>query len=1028
MMCLAMSCASIGISAACTSDEDISSGITSSETQSSSSKENSSEVSDSSSVEASLEDDESSLGGDSAEADSSSEDSSSALDSTSSDDSSSEESSSSSSPETPSTVEYTVTFDSVGGSEVSSQKVAKGSKVQKPTDPIREGYTFVEWRLEGLAYDFEQPVMGNIKLIAIWSKDPLKTFTVSFDVGEGTPVADKLITEGGSVIEPVSTLEGKYIDFWTLNGEPFDFASPILSDVTLVAVWKAGSLSLSFDSGADVMSLNDTAKLSAITDIEAPVTFESSDEDILQVSQDGTITVLAAGYAEITATVKSLRVTQGICVLGNTISTTDLYMVKWGYMDTTNFAVAAENNIMTIDTRFDRWDNKTGIVWEFTQPKEYYQILADKGYNVSFNISIEGESKADWQQLWIYGQSIEAYGLTATSGIVEIPLSRIVERYDRACILGQTGSVATSGDFGMFLFACGYSDEVNRDFTLSISGFELRETGYATKTVSYDTQGGLGVSDGKVLAGTCLTNLPTPVKDGYVFDGWLLNGVAYELGSVVEEDITLTASWKESMFKISCAENGNGIIAVAGGTLQLTVNTQETVTWNSADESVATIDENGLVTAIAGGMVKITATIGNEMVSKTIYVASADLKGTDFNKVSWGWNNTPLSTNLVENGYSLAVKFSAGAAGDGYWLTLSQPKSYYEKLAAEGYVLTFDLSVSGHEGDAYYGEFNWPLIKVFGRTLEEYGFTSGNGKIVVSMEALLAAYDMQAQFLAGEVSNVAQSNYWFTIDRVNDYDRYFNLIITNYQYVIPPKDAIKFVDANDGFVGKGENLQLDIESEYSVDEIVWNTSDSTIATVENGVVTGVSSGIVTISASINGFSISKKVYVVDANLQGTDFNKVSWGWNNAGLTTTAVENGYSIAVKFNTGAAGDGYWLTLSQPKSYYEKLAAEGYVLTFDLSVAGHEGDAYYGEFNWPLIKVFGKTLEEYGFTSGTGTITVSMDAILAAYDMQAQFLAGQVSDVAQTNYWFTIDRVDDYARFFNLTITNYEFVKSEV
>jgi hypothetical protein len=54
-------------------------------------------------------------------------------------------------------------------------------------------------------------------------------------------------------------------------------------------------------------------------------------------------------------------------------------------------------------------------------------------------------------------------------------------------------------------------------------------------------------------------------------------------------------------------------------------------------------------------------------------------------------------------------------------------------------------------------------------------------------------------------------------------------------------------------------------------------------------------------------------------------------------------------------------------------------------------------------------------------------MDALVAAYDMQAQFLGGQVSNVAQTNYWFTIDRVDDYDRYFNIAITNYTFVKVE-
>jgi hypothetical protein len=281
---------------------------------------------------------------------------------------------------------------------------------------------------------------------------------------------------------------------------------------------------------------------------------------------------------------------------------------------------------------------------------------------------------------------------------------------------------------------------------------------------------------------------------------------------------------------------------------------------------------------------------------------------------------------------------------------------------------------------------------------------------------------MQAQFLGGQVSDVAQTNYWFTIDRVNDYDRYFNLAITNYEYIKP---ELAFENADDIMLGKAETADVGVVTNLSANDIVWKSSDTAVATVANGVVTGVKGGTATITASACGITVSKTVYVASADLKATDFNKYSWNSNNA-LSPTAIANGYSLAVKFNTGAAGDGYWMNLSQPKSYYEKLAAEGYVLTFDLSVTGHSGDNYYGEFNWPLIKVFGKTLEEYGFTSGTGKITVSMSALVAAYDIQASLATNSASNVAQSNYWFTLDRKDDYARFFNFAITNYMFVKA--
>ena len=59
-------------------------------------------------------------------------------------------------------------------------------------------------------------------------------------------------------------------------------------------------------------------------------------------------------------------------------------------------------------------------------------------------------------------------------------------------------------------------------------------------------------------------------------------------------------------------------------------------------------------------------------------------------------------------------------------------------------------------------------------------------------------------------------------------------------------------------------MQLAVESDYEANEIIWSTSDSTVAIVENGVVTGVNGGAVTITASVDGFAISKKVYVASA--------------------------------------------------------------------------------------------------------------------------------------------------------------------
>lgn len=68
---------------------------------------------------------------------------------------------------------YTVTFDSQGGSGVTSQSVAYGGKATEPTAPTREGYTFSGWYTDttyATAWNFaSDTVTGNMTLYAKWT-------------------------------------------------------------------------------------------------------------------------------------------------------------------------------------------------------------------------------------------------------------------------------------------------------------------------------------------------------------------------------------------------------------------------------------------------------------------------------------------------------------------------------------------------------------------------------------------------------------------------------------------------------------------------------------------------------------------------------------------------------------------------------------------------------------------------------------------------------------------------------------------
>ncbi|WP_035358059.1 InlB B-repeat-containing protein, partial [Acholeplasma equifetale] len=71
------------------------------------------------------------------------------------------------------TTEYKVTFNSNGGSEVSSQTVIVGNKVTKPADPTKEGFIFAGWFIDDNTFenewDFEENiVIADITLYSKW--------------------------------------------------------------------------------------------------------------------------------------------------------------------------------------------------------------------------------------------------------------------------------------------------------------------------------------------------------------------------------------------------------------------------------------------------------------------------------------------------------------------------------------------------------------------------------------------------------------------------------------------------------------------------------------------------------------------------------------------------------------------------------------------------------------------------------------------------------------------------------------------
>lgn len=136
------------------------------------------------------------------------------------------------------TPSYTVTF--MNGSVVSETKtVEEGKTVAKPTNPTKEGYTFVGWYLDGTAFDFSTKITSNTILTAEWKEvEKTPTYKVTFVNGSNV-YKTETIEEGSVVTEPTDpTKEGYTFVGWYQDDTAFNFSTKITSDTVLVAEWK----------------------------------------------------------------------------------------------------------------------------------------------------------------------------------------------------------------------------------------------------------------------------------------------------------------------------------------------------------------------------------------------------------------------------------------------------------------------------------------------------------------------------------------------------------------------------------------------------------------------------------------------------------------------------------------------------------------------------------------------------------------------------------------------------------------------
>ena len=147
---------------------------------------------------------------------------------------------------------YTVTFNSNGGTPVTSATVEYGQTVTKPTDPTLDGKVFVGWTTDAAGtrpYGFGTPVTGELTLYAKWADGGETYHTVTLNLKEGTDYPSTalqsmtLFVKDGeklAIPDPAPTRDGYRLAGWTTDeARQTDYTADasVTHDLTLYAKW-----------------------------------------------------------------------------------------------------------------------------------------------------------------------------------------------------------------------------------------------------------------------------------------------------------------------------------------------------------------------------------------------------------------------------------------------------------------------------------------------------------------------------------------------------------------------------------------------------------------------------------------------------------------------------------------------------------------------------------------------------------------------------------------------------------------------
>ena len=164
----------------------------------------------------------------------------------------------------------------------------------------------------------------------------------------------------------------------------------------------------------------------------------------------------------------------------------------------------------------------------------------------------------------------------------------------------------------------------------------LEPTSGSSYTVIFNSDNGEPNTQVSVTNGTVGSNMPNnPTKNDYGFEKWFIykevdNVIDYSgiftASTFVASNLTVMAKWKPSLATATVSPASSSLIVNQTETITVTgPYGMEDYTFASSNTNVATVDQNGVITAVGNGTTTITITGTLSSATKTVSVTVTSL-------------------------------------------------------------------------------------------------------------------------------------------------------------------------------------------------------------------------------------------------------------------------------------------------------------------------------------------------------------------------------------------------------------------